>query len=116
MKLFRENNDRILCSMFLVDLNSEMMRLSKQTRAAPFMPVSGREFSICMSHVAATKHVEFNSAYLFFKPSAKASKIRPNSWLTRENAIFLSQASSSFSFSCRCQWKKKTCVLLISIM
>jgi hypothetical protein len=99
MNVFRASNERALSSVSFADLNIDMKCLSKQTRAAPRIPVSGRMLSMCMSHVAETKHAERNSAYLLFKPSAKASNSRPNSWLTRTNAIFLSQSSAAFSSS-----------------
>lgn len=99
MKLFRTSIERALSSTSFADLNICRNRLSRQTRAAPRIPVSGRMPSMCVSHAADTKHAEHKSAHLLFKPSAKASKSRPNSWLTRAYATFLSQSSAAFSSS-----------------
>lgn len=91
--------ERILSSVSLADFNIDTKRLSKQTRAAPCIPVSGRMESMYVSHVADIKHAELSSGLRLFKPSAKASKSRPNSWPTRTDAIFLSQLSAAFSSS-----------------
>lgn len=99
MKLPNASKARALSSVFLADLNIDMKRLIKHSRAAPRIPVSGRTSSICTSHVADTKHAEHNSEILLFNPSANASKSRPNSWLARTNANFLSQLSAAFSSS-----------------
>lgn len=99
MKLPNANKERALSSVSLADLNIDMKRLIKHRRAAPRIPVSGRTLSRCTSHVADTKHAEHNSAILLFRPSAKASKSRPNSWLDKTNAIFLSHLSAAFSSS-----------------
>lgn len=79
MKLLRANKERVLSSMSFEDLNVDIKCLSRQTRAAPLIPVSGITPSMYTSHVAATKQVEHSSADLLFSPSAKASKTKPNS-------------------------------------
>jgi len=53
-----------------------------------------------VSQVADKKHADRSSGFRLFMPSAKASKIVPNSWLTRIYAILLSQSSAAFSSSC----------------
>lgn len=100
MKLLNASMERAFSSVSLDELSTDMKCFSKQTRAAPRIPVSGRTLNMCTSHVADTKDAEDNSSCLLFKPSAKASKSRPNSWLTRTDAIFLSQLSAAFSSSC----------------
>lgn len=99
MKLLSASKERILSSVSLEDLNIEANRFSKQTRAAPRTPVSGRTLSMSASHVADMKHAEHSSKSLLLKPSDNASKSRPNSWLTNAEAIFLSQFSAAFSSS-----------------
>lgn len=95
----RASIERILSSTSLEEFNLVMSCFSKQTRAAPCIPVSGRMVNMDMSHVADIKHAERSSGIRLFMPSAKASKIIPNSWLTRTDAIFLSQSSAAFSSS-----------------
>jgi len=99
-KLLRASIERILCSISLAEFNLFTNGFSRQTRAAPCIPVSGRMVSMYMSHVADIKHAERSSGILLFMPSAKASKSIPNSWLTRTDAIFLSQSSAALSSSC----------------
>lgn len=106
-KLLRASIERILSSTSLVEFNLAMNCFSKQARAATCIPVSGRMVNMYMSHVADIKHADRSSGFRLFMPSAKASKRVPNSWLTRTDAILLSQSSAAFSSSCWCQTKNK---------
>lgn len=99
MKLLRASRERAFSSVSFADLNMDMKRLSKQTRAAPLIPVSGRTVSMCISQVADRKHDEYNAGFPLLRPSAKASNKIPNSWLTMTNAILLSHASAACSSS-----------------
>lgn len=92
--------ERILSSTSLEDFKIDTKRLSMHTHAAPCIPVSGRTVSMCVSHVADIKHAKLSRVLRLFRPSAKASKMRPNSWPTKTDATFLSQSSAAFSSSC----------------
>lgn len=106
MKLLRARTERTLSSLFFAVLKVDTKRFSKQTRAAPRIPVSGRTLSMWISHVADTKHAKHNSLRPLSKPSDKASNSRPNSWLTKADATFLSQSSAALSSSSCCKLNK----------
>lgn len=106
-KLLRASIERILSSTSLAQFNLAMNCFSKQARAATCIPVSGRMVNMYMSHVADIKHADRSSGFRLFMPSAKASKRVPNSWLTRTDAILLSQSSAAFSSSCWRQTNNK---------
>lgn len=62
MKLLRPSIESALSSTFFSDLKIETKWLSKHTRAAPLIPVSGRTESMYISQVAAMKHTELKSS------------------------------------------------------
>lgn len=78
-----------------------MSSSSNDSRATSRIPVSGIAESICVSHVAMTRHDFAVSKELLLRHSSKALNMEPFSWLQRTKATLLCQeliAASSSSY------------------
>lgn len=98
-KDFKARVAKILSSILFDDWRTFMNSSSKALQAPLFTPVSGSIESMCVSHVAMTRHDFAISNELLLRHSSKALKIDPFSWLQSTKATLFCQEVTAFSSS-----------------
>ena len=98
-KDFKAKVAKIFSSRLFDDCRTFTNSSSKVLRAMIFTPVSGSRESMCVSHVAMTRHDFAISMELLLRHSPRALKMDPFSWLQSTNATLFCQELSAFSSS-----------------